>query len=283
MSGILLLAVSCKKNPPLQPQPLPAVVLGGAFWTLDEDGVMNYLSDAPLGQSVLAYPNKGRQAKDMLVETRLHCSNTSDSDLRNYVHISAGEADRADLWVQEDSLVLQALPVLLVDAMPFAPVIKEDWSQFAESQHLIPAHTIIALHDRDVSLDCLKVSYLDSSEGQKPQIRTGFIPNPHPFLSTAGDDIAAIRLYREAILLPEEKKDAKKSLLDSALALEGLSPKVRAMILAEQKKLTPPKVNVSYERVRIPPILKGASKSRYSVNMGELLKGGTEDPWAKEK
>ena len=77
-------------------------------------------------------------------------------------------------------------------------------------------------------------------------------------------------------------KDAKKALLDEALALENLSPKVRTMIQAERKKLDPPK-NVSYERVRIPTSLQGGSKSRYGVNMSELLKGGTEDPWAKQK
>lgn len=245
---------------------------------------MNYLSDLPLGQALLAYPNSDKKAKDHLVESKLQCLNTKDTVLRNYVHVSTGEGDGSDLWVQEDFLVLRALPVLLVDSMPFSLSMQDTQSQPSENRLSIPANTIIALHDDEFFLDYLKVSYLDSRDEKNQKVQTGYIPNPHPFFSRASDDLAAIRLYTEANNLSAAEVEAKKALLDSALALTGLSPKVRAMIQAERKKLDPqPKANVSYERLRIPSSLQGTSKSRYGVNMSELLKGGTEDPWAKRK
>ena len=277
----ILLTVSCKKDLPAQPDLIPALVLGGSFWAPDSNGKMEYLSDLPQGQILSAFPSRDKKAKFVL-ETKSACSNSRDDEIRNYVHVSAEISGRTDVWVQEDALILNARPVLLVDAMPFAFSINEDQSHFSDSRTTIPANTIVALHEDEISLDYLKVSYLNPSDDKKSLICTGYIPNPHPFLSTSENDFSAIRLYSKASGLPLHEKDAKKALLDEALALENLSPKVRTMIQAERKKLDPPK-NVSYERVRIPTSLQGGSKSRYGVNMSELLKGGTEDPWAKQK
>lgn len=287
-----LFVAACKKEPPVQPEPIYAVVLDGAFWSLGADGYMNYLSDVPQGQRLMAYPNTDKKEKDFPAEIRRDCPNTRDSSVRSYVHVfverpeTSDDADvvpdMKDVWVQEEAVILQAIPVLLVEEMPFVYSIEENSAQFTESPMSIPANSIIALHDKNRELDYLMVSYRDTAE-EFPIIRTGFIPNPHPFFSSSADDLRAIRLYNQSLL--ESEKETKKTLLDAALALE-LSPKTRAMIQSARKELDPPpapKPNVSYERVRIPPMLKGGSKSRYSVNMGELLTGGTEDPWAKKE
>ena len=113
-------------------------------------------------------------------------------------------------------------------------------------------------------------------------MQSGFIENPHPFFSTNADDATAIRLYQDVLALPDEEKEQKKAVLDSALALEGLSLSVRTRIQNARKALDPPpKPTGAYMRLRAPDLSGVRTGSRYGVNMGELLKGGTEDPWAK--
>ncbi|MBQ7158336.1 MAG: hypothetical protein IJS09_02780 [Treponema sp.] len=257
----------CKNKNDVPPEPIiPSVMLSGDFFTQDEQGNMIVAFQAEQGQSVLAYPESDKDKND---------------EKENSYQIIF--FDEKNYWVLKDNLVQNASPVVLVDEMPFSQTENADST---DTETRIPTGTIIAVHHTGMWLDYLQVSYLaDSEDASARTLRTGFIPNPHPFFSAQADDIAGMRLYQKARALPPEEKETKKSLLDAALSLENLSPKVRAMIQAERTALEPPpapKPNVSYERVRIPTSLQGGSKSRYGVNMTELLKGGTEDPWAKK-
>ena len=272
-----LLAVSCKKKIDLPHVPsVPSVVLAGNLYAETEDGTLQSVGIAETGKNVLAYLNTDLNEQLSIAEIR-RAVQVSDDVPADFVHVFS-PADDADYWVKNDFLVLGASPVVLLEDKPFCPSLTNNPAQFAETKIVIPAHTIVAVHHVASLLDYLQVSWLADGE-----VQTGFIENPHPFFSTNENDAIALRLYREAASLPDEEKEAKKSLLDNALSLE-IAPSMRNLIQPARKALDPPpapKPNVSYERVKIPTTLSGGAKSRYGVNMGELLTGGTEDPWAK--
>ena len=295
MKKILLLAIAffvsifsaCKKEiVPVEPN-IPAVVLDGGFWQLNGQNLMEYVMPASKGTAVLAYPNTDEK-ETSAVQTMRAVHDAAGEEAHDYVHVvfagNAGAADDNGLWVREENIAFPASTVVLVDEMPFVPESQGNSPQFDNAQEKIPANTIIALHRTEMWLDFLKVSWLspedNSAEHPVSRIRTGFIPNPHPFFSEGQGDVSAIRLLEKSG--ETEDKEEKKTLLNEALALD-LSPKVRASLEAALKELEPPpQPMVSYERIHIPSLLKLSTKSRYGVNMSELLKGGTEDPWAKD-
>ena len=100
------------------------------------------------------------------------------------------------------------------------------------------------------------------------------------------DTMAADLFLREK---DEKGYENKKALLEEALALDGVSDAVRSMLQKELDSLVPPpspvatKPKSAFQAVSMPKQLP-KSKSRYSVNMGEMMKtindaGVTEDPF----
>lgn len=87
----------------------------------------------------------------------------------------------------------------------------------------------------------------------------------------------------------EKTYESKKALLEEALAIEGVSDAVRFILQKELDSLVPPpppvaaKPRTSFQAVSIPKQMS-SSKSRYSVNMSEMMRtisdaGVTEDPF----
>lgn len=275
--AFVLLAAGCKKTGELPHVPsIPSVVLAGDFLAQDEAGALFPSGVAARGTGVLAYLNADRAAPYSVAEV-CRTEPSDGGEALALVHVFSSD-DGTDYWAREEMVVLNASPVVLLEAKPACFALTDDPGQFARADALIPAQTIIAVHHNGMMLDYLQVSWLDGGA-----VRTGFIENPHPFFSTNGNDAQAVRLYQDAAALGDDEKEAKKSLLDRALALDGLSRQVRGMIQDARTALNPPppKPAGAYVRLRAPDLRGVRSGSRYGVNMGELLKGGTEDPWAK--
>ena len=108
-----------------------------------------------------------------------------------------------------------------------------------------------------------------------------------PLHTTREQDAKAAELFMRT--KDEKTYDAKKALLEEALALDGISDAVRTMLQKELDSLVPPpppvaaKPKSAFQSVSMPKQLP-KSKSRYSVNMGEMMKtitdaGVTEDPF----
>ena len=277
--------IGCKKAPEKQSEPIiPAVVLSGGIWTTDENGLFTFVDSLPQGQTVYAYTNVSK--KETLSPAEIKRNVTMADETCNFIHVAlkdfGKDASQNDFWVKEENLVLNASPALLMDALPFIPAPSEEPHLFSQASITIPADSIVAIHHPGMWLDELEVTcLLPQNDDTKPVLSTGFIPNPHPSFSTNTDDMTAIRLRQQSLNAEEPEK--KKMLLDLALSL-NLTSKIREKLQAERKSLEPPpKPNVSYERVRIPSTLFGGAKSKYGVNMTELLSGGTEDPWEKKQ
>ena len=272
----VLVVVGCKEKTIVPQVPsIPSVVLAGDLFARDGQGSVSAVKPAVQGMSVLSYLNTDPKEPFSVAEIQRNAQ-IADTTL-DVVHVFSAD-DGSDYWVQADMLVLNASPVVLLEEKPFCDSLTNDPAQFALTKTNIPAHTIVAVHHVASLLDYLQVSWL--SDGT---VRTGFIENPHPFFSTNVQDAQAIRLYHAANALGDDAKDEKKTLLDEALALDGLSPKIRTLVQNARKALDPPKQTGAYMRLRAPDLSGVRSGSRYGVNMGELLKGGTEDPWAKGK
>lgn len=272
-----LLAGGCKKTgePPHVPS-IPSVVLAGEFFAQDETGGLMPSGIAAQCTGVHAYLNADPFASYSVAEICRTVPSDGEEPVA-LVHVFSFD-DGTDYWAHEDMVVLNASPVVLLEAKPACFSLTDDPEQFAQADAVIPAQTIVAVHHNGMMLDYLQVSWLDGGA-----VQTGFIENPHPFFSTNGNDAQAVRLYQDAAALGDDEKEAKKSILDRALALDGLSSQVRGMIQNARTALNPPpaKPAGAYVRLRAPDVRSVRSGSRYGVNMGELLKGGTEDPWAK--
>ena len=108
-----------------------------------------------------------------------------------------------------------------------------------------------------------------------------------PLYTTKEQDAKAAELF---VRTKDEKTyDAKKKLLDEALAIEGISGAVQSMLKKELASLVPPpppvaaKPKSAFQAVSMPKQLP-KSKARYSVNMSEMMRtindaGVTEDPF----
>lgn len=276
--ALAVLAMACKKEQPVSvsiSEPLiPAVVLAGTYWQLNEQGLMQPELPATQGEYVLVYLNTDKDYPDTVAETRRGQANTSDQEQHDYIHVFSD----SEHWVRAETLALGAKPAVLLNESPVSATEPESPEQLAKSETLIPANTIIAVHHSGILIDYLKVTYIANGAMQ-----TGYILNPHPHFSTSADDAKAVLLYNQA--QATENTEEKKLLLDSALAL-NLSPPLQKTIQAARTALEPPpkpkaKTNVSYETVQLPKLKGPLSKGRYSVNINELMSGGTSDPFNK--
>lgn len=277
LCAAVLCAAGCRKNSDMPHVPsIPSVVLAGERFSQDETGGLTESGAFAQGAPVLAYLSADADAPYSAAEV-LRGADIGGGETADLVHVFSPDGG-TDCWAREGLVVLNASPVVLLEERPIVGALSDDPAQFSDADAAVPAHTIVAAHHNGMMLDYLQISWLDGGE-----LRTGFIENPHPSFSTGVSDAQAVRLYQETCALAEGEKAAKKSLLDRALALDGLSPSVRRLVQDARTALDPPppRPMTAQVRLRAPDLRTVRTGSRYGVNMGELLSGGTEDPWAK--
>ena len=252
---------SCTRTQEEAAADIPCVLFPGTLWAFDEKGAAVDFADNPSISSVRAIVRQS-DAKDGSYrkgDVEVREGRLLDTDLvSNFIRLGAGDAS---FWAQKDQVAVNALQaVTVMDCVALR----------ANGESVkIAAEQLVARFNEEDGEGC---SIFVPEYGEALSLSS------KDFVSAEEVDIKCVAIM--AVAKSQKNDEDKKDLYNQALSLESCQA-LKDRIEAALKALEKPRS--SFLRLSIPPL---KNSGRYGVNMGEIMKGitdngVTEDPFLR--